>query len=114
VHLLAYSTDGRQARPYETVHPLAESLGLEVDVSMDRDDIEAAVAAAKSFTGDGNVLICWEHHRLTAIVKALGVKGYSEKCEWTGEIAYPKQRFDLIWVVPPPYDEIALVESEDC
>jgi hypothetical protein len=80
---------------------------------MDREDVEGAAAAARSFNGDGNVLICWEHHRLTAITKALGVKGYSDKCGWTGEIEYPKKRFDLIWVVPPPYNEISLVQSED-
>jgi hypothetical protein len=87
-------------------------LGLTVDTTFDRDDIEAVSRAAKTFAGDGNVLICWEHRRLAKIAEALGVKSYGKNSGWTGIISYAKDRFDLIWTIEPPYEEIASVTSE--
>jgi hypothetical protein len=105
-------TDGRQKRPYDTVAPLAKALGLNVDTTFDRNDIKAVAKAAQDFAGDGNVLICWEHRRLAKIAEALGVKSYGKNSGWTGIITYAKDRFDLIWTIEPPYEEIVSVTSE--
>ncbi|EMT70464.1 hypothetical protein NOF04DRAFT_5791 [Fusarium oxysporum II5] len=102
---------GRQ-RPYDTVKPLADALGLKVHKKIERDDYAGAASEALSFEGPGNVLLCWEHHSLEGIAKAIGIQGYAAATGWTGEVKYPGDRFDLIWVVPPPYTEITVVGSE--
>jgi hypothetical protein len=102
---------GRQ-RPYDTVKPLADALGLKVHKKIERDDYAGAASEALSFEGPGNVLLCWEHHSLGGIAKAIGIQGYAAATGWTGEVKYPGDRFDLIWVVPPPYTEITVVGSE--
>ncbi|KAF2670156.1 hypothetical protein BT63DRAFT_424110 [Microthyrium microscopicum] len=113
-HIIAEkpNNNGRRARPYETVLPLANILGLKVDHSIDRDDVKAVAKAAEAYNGVGNVLICWEHGTLAKIAKALGVKGYSKKSGWSGHVEYPTQRYDLIWTIEAPYHEIDSVTSE--
>ncbi|CZR49875.1 uncharacterized protein FPRO_16082 [Fusarium proliferatum ET1] len=84
--------DGGRDRPWKTVEPLADALGLKVHKKIDRDDYAGAASKALSFEGPGN--------------------GYAAATGWTGEVKYPGDRFDLIWVVPPPYTEITVVGSE--
>lgn len=64
--------DGSRARPYDTVEPLAQDLGLTVDTSCDLDDQGCVADVVESYDGSGNILICWEHDALTDIVEALG------------------------------------------
>lgn len=66
------ATGGKRTRPYETVRPLADDLGLTVDTSCDRDDPKCVKKAVENYKGDGNILICWQHEALTDIVKKLG------------------------------------------
>jgi hypothetical protein len=104
--------DGRRSRPYETMKPLARHLGQRIHDSVDRDDEDKAADRASRFEGPGNVLICWEHRQLEAIAEALGVLGYAEETGEWGRIEWPKRRFDLIWVIEPPYDEITEIHYE--
>lgn len=69
------TTDGERDRPYLTVKPLADSLGVPFDYSIARDDADKVAQTVKDFNGAGNILICWEHGQLTRIAEALGVKG---------------------------------------
>ncbi len=57
-----------------TVQPVANDLGLTVDISCDRDDADCVADLVDDYSGAGNVLICWEHDNLSDIVKALGDK----------------------------------------
>jgi hypothetical protein len=67
-------TDGAEARPVDTVTPLAQALGLVIDTSVKRDNSEGVADVVNSYSGAGNILICWEHKHLHDIMKALGVK----------------------------------------
>jgi hypothetical protein len=96
--------DGGRARPYDTVLPLSQDLGITINKHVDRDDAEEAAKVAKAYKGPGNVLLCWEHGVLTKIVAALGVK---EKA------VYPGDRFDVIWAVKKPYDVLEWVDDDD-
>ncbi|RLL94128.1 hypothetical protein CFD26_103415 [Aspergillus turcosus] len=98
-------SDGKRARPYETVEPLAEDLGLTVDTSCDRDDPKCVRDVVEGYTGSGNILICWEHDALTDIVEELGDDDAP---------SYPDDRFDLIWTDSYPYSEITAQTSEQC
>jgi len=97
--------DGSRTRPYDTVKPLSEALGLTIDDSVSRDDADGVAEAVRGWSGKGNVLICWEHGQLTDIAKAIGVLNAPE---------YPGERFDIIWTVNAPYEKIDSVTSEMC
>ncbi|KAK6540507.1 hypothetical protein TWF694_009297 [Orbilia ellipsospora] len=105
-------SNGERERPFKTVEPLAESLYLEIQ-KIDKDNAHEAAEAAKDFPGPGNVLICWEHGELTKIADKIGVTGFGESTGLAGQpVVYPDDHFDLIWVVPPPYNLITDVWSE--
>lgn len=47
------------------------------------------------------------------ISAALGVTRFAEESGWAEYfVGYPHNRFDLIWVIPPPFDQIVKVEGE--
>jgi len=86
---------------------------VKFNTKIDRDDAIGVARAAKEYSGTGNVLICWEHHNLSKIAKAIGINGFAEGIDGSGKLQYPGSRFDIIWVAPSPYDEITQVLSED-
>jgi hypothetical protein len=90
--------DGKRRRPYETLRPLADELGLIVDTDCERDDFEGVAAKIKGYKGEGNILVCWEHKRLTNLAAALGVHNPP---------LYPKDRYDIIWSCEEPYQAIS-------
>ncbi|KAJ5152678.1 uncharacterized protein N7482_009156 [Penicillium canariense] len=106
-HIMAQTpkSDGSRQRPYDTVEPLAEDLGLTVDISCDRDDPECVEDVVKGYSGSGNILICWEHDALTDIVQQLGDDDAP---------TYPDDSFNIIWTDPSPYNTITSETSENC
>ncbi len=59
------------------MRPLAKSLkpdDVDFNHKIHRDDASGVAQAVQEYSGPGNVLICWEHHRLGDIAKAIGVK----------------------------------------
>ncbi|KHN94874.1 uncharacterized protein MAM_07293 [Metarhizium album ARSEF 1941] len=101
----AYKPDGSRKRPFDTVSPLTQRLGLTVDVSCDRDDSKCVRKAVQKYKGPGNILICWEHKALSDIAEELGADSAPK---------YPKKRFDEIWIDPWPYSQITDIVSENC
>ncbi|OAA34618.1 hypothetical protein NOR_08376 [Metarhizium rileyi] len=101
----AYKPDGSRKRPFDTVSPLAQDLGLPVDTSCDRNDSRCVKEAVENYGGSGNVLICWEHKALRDIAEELGADNVKD---------YPKKRFDEIWIDPYPYSKITDIVSENC
>ncbi|KAI1340054.1 putative phosphoglycerate mutase family protein [Xylariaceae sp. FL0016] len=106
-HIMAQTpkSNGKRQRPYLTVKPLADDLGLTVDVSCDRDDAECVTDVVDDYSGDGNILICWEHKAMNNIAEELGADNVDN---------YPDDSYDLIWTDPYPYRGIASVTSENC
>ncbi|KAI0913541.1 hypothetical protein F4823DRAFT_15862 [Ustulina deusta] len=97
--------NGKRERPYLTVKPLADDLGLTVDTSCDRDDEECVRDAVDDYDGEGNVLICWEHDQLNNIAEELGASDVGN---------YADESYDLIWTQPYDYSDITSVTSENC
>ncbi|KAI1311764.1 hypothetical protein F5Y03DRAFT_288460 [Xylaria venustula] len=97
--------DGSRDRPYLTVKPLADDLGLTVDTSCDRDDEKCVKDAVDDYNGDQNILICWEHKELNNISEELGAKDVD---------SYPDDSYDLIWTQPYDYSDITSITSENC
>ncbi|KAI1501837.1 hypothetical protein F5X99DRAFT_381158 [Biscogniauxia marginata] len=105
-HIMAQTPkdNGKRQRPYLTVKPLADDLGLEVDTSCGRDDEECVADVVNNYNGEGNILICWEHHQLNNLAEELGATIDD----------YPTESFDLIWTTPYDYREIVSITSESC
>ncbi|KAB8241643.1 hypothetical protein BDV35DRAFT_384741 [Aspergillus flavus] len=80
-------------------------LGLTVDTSCKRNKVHCVAEAVNDYDGPGNILISWRHGKMRELVQALG---YDDPPE------YPEDRFDLIWTIPFPYDNITDIRSEDC
>ncbi|XRM41785.1 hypothetical protein ABZX51_005026 [Aspergillus tubingensis] len=96
---------GQHRRSYETVLPVAQDLGLSVDTSCKRNHVKCVAKRIKEFKGTGNILISWRHGKMRQIVQELGYEDPPE---------YPDDRFDLIWTIPFPYDNITEIQSEEC
>ncbi|KAJ5760232.1 hypothetical protein N7520_007388 [Penicillium odoratum] len=96
---------GDHGRPFKTVIPLAEDLGLKVDLHCDSLDPQCVADAIRWYDGPGNILVSWRHRTIAKIPKLLGV---------THRVKYPKKRFDIMWTLPYPYTEITEIESEGC
>ncbi|RAK88134.1 60S ribosome biogenesis protein Rrp14 [Aspergillus costaricaensis CBS 115574] len=96
---------GQHRRSYETVLPVAQDLGLSVDTSCKRNHVKCVAKRIREFKGTGNILISWRHGKMRQIVQELG---YADPPE------YPDDRFDLIWTIPFPYDNITEIQSEEC
>jgi hypothetical protein len=81
--------NSRSRRPEETVGPLAEVVGVAVDLRFSKGE-EKALAAAAMACG-GPVLIAWQHENISAIAHAItGVKIAPHN--------WPSERFDLVFV----------------
>lgn len=55
------SQGGKRKRPYDTVLPLANALGISVDTSCDRDDHECVARVVENYEGPGDILIWYVH-----------------------------------------------------
>ncbi|KAE8266706.1 hypothetical protein A4X09_0g5634 [Tilletia walkeri] len=80
----AYNSDGSRNRPYQTVLPLSQDLGLKVDTSC----VNCVHDAIHAFASQSSaaILVCWEHDALEKIGSSIG-QGFS----------YPSSHFDLIY-----------------
>jgi hypothetical protein len=85
-------------RPTQTVTPLADRLGLTINQTWPvTQEVNLAAALCKEV---GPVLVCWEHHNITAIVAEI-VTGFNRP--------FP-DRFDLVWVLAAESNGYTFVE----
>lgn len=63
--------DGLPHRPQETITPLARKLGLNIDLSKQKEETEAFVKDVLLGQTGQDVLVCWEHHHIPPLVAAL-------------------------------------------
>ena len=86
----AATPQSRSLRPQHTVRPLAEALGVAVDVRHSSGE-EAAIAAAALAAAQA-VLISWRHSHIPALARALVGEQPAIPKVW------PDERFDLVWI----------------
>lgn len=93
IYAMKPKADGKDIRPLETVTPLAQSLGLTVNTTYPKEDVNGlaqAILSDPSYTGK-MVLIAWEHHFIPSILTALG---------WTqGPTTWPGDAYDRAWIL---------------
>ncbi|KAJ5585142.1 uncharacterized protein N7459_004942 [Penicillium hispanicum] len=106
-HIMAPTVkwNGEHRRAFKTVRPVAQDLGLAIDTHCSRKDAECVADAVRAYDGPGNILIAWRHKNMDRIQEVLGSEDPLE---------YPEDRFDLIWTIPYPYDNVTSTRSEEC
>jgi hypothetical protein len=86
-------------RSYQTIQGLSEQLELPITTKFAQGD-EEQLAASLVRSGNGVVLICWEHKHIPVIASALPLAhGTTVPRKWPGD------RYDVIWSftrVPEP------------
>lgn len=91
--LLAAAQSKNSNRPVETITPLAQALGLEIN-SKHADDDYATVAADilthPKYAGK-EVFICWHHGNIPKLAQALGISNPVNP--WPGNV------FDRVWKI---------------
>ena len=84
---------GKGLRTGETLAPLATELALAVQTPFESENYKSLarrVLAEPAYRGK-TVIICWTHHEIAALAKALGVKPKPPR--WRDEV------FDRFWVI---------------
>jgi hypothetical protein len=64
-----------EQRPYDTVEPLAKSLGLTVNQDCGRDDPQCVAKLISNYKGGNDIVVCWEHAAMSNIPAAVGWSG---------------------------------------
>ena len=77
-------------RPIETIIPLAEKLGIEINSEYRRSEFESMIDEV--FSHKGVVLICWQREYIPEIASYILDYKRSVPEEW------PEDRFDMFWV----------------
>ena len=77
-------------RPMETIIPLAEKLGIEINSEYRRSEFESMLDEV--FSHRGVVLICWQREYIPEIAAYIMDHKRSVPEEW------PEDRFDMVWV----------------
>lgn len=86
----ASATDtGNGLRTRETVAPLAQQLGIQVNTGFGKGDEAALVADAISHPGP--TLICWQHGEIPAIADEFDNVSPAPPSDW------PDDRYDMVW-----------------
>lgn len=99
--------NSRSRRSQETLMPLAELLGIEINLSFSKGEEKALAKAAQAC--DGPVLIAWQHENISAIVNfILGTE--AEPPLW------PTHRFDVVFVLSlnPTDGKYSLAQAPQC
>lgn len=99
-----FKPNGKRRRPYETVKPLARALDIPLDHTCDRDDTPCVVRKIQRHADHAgeNVLVVWEHAKLTNIAKKLGING----------LRYPDNRYDVVFKIRN--GKVHAIYSEEC
>ncbi len=92
-HLLAArpSPAHPSTRPRDTLQPLAQALGLTLDLRFASEEPLSPLAEHLRHL-QGSVLVCWRHDELPALANAL-----LQRNEAPG--AWPEHCYDLVWVI---------------
>ena len=90
--LFATTPSKHSARPIETITPLSQRIGVQIDTTFADQDYSALAAETLSqsrFTGK-LLLVCWHHGNIPGLMLALGAKSGEFPDPWDPQV------FDLI------------------
>jgi phosphohistidine phosphatase SixA len=93
--IFAAATSKHSVRPYETVKPLSDYIGVPVDSTVAADDY---AFLARELVSDARfvnkrIVVCWHHENIPSFMRALGASSGGFPDPWNPLV------FDLIWEV---------------
>ncbi|HEX9509816.1 MAG TPA: histidine phosphatase family protein [Puia sp.] len=101
----------KHARMFQTIIPFAAKYNLVLNSKY--EEFDSVNIAKDLLSRTGVVLMVWQHHAITSIVRALGVK--------TNGLQWDDNDFDSIWIITFPKgvatltkDREGLTPSADC
>lgn len=77
-------------RPFQTLVPLGDKLGIEINTCFPRYDLKALLEEVYSLRGE--VLICWQREYIPALGSLIMESLSSVPSDW------PEDRYDMVWV----------------
>jgi len=91
-HLYAarYHEGHHSKRCFQTLLPLSEKLGIDINIKFLNEEFEEMVEHVKS--RDGVVLISWHHEKIPDVTRAILGSHEDVPVHW------PDERFDVVWV----------------
>lgn len=99
-YLFATAPTDHSNRPYLTIQPLAQQLGVKINNQFNNTDQD--IAALVNFLleeqqlNNSNILVCWHHERLLEMAAALGALNGTLPADWSPE--------NFGWVILLTYD----------
>ena len=86
-------TASQSRRPRQTLEPLSERLGIDIDGRFLKAQVGELVAAIR--TTEGVVVVAWEHKMIPLFGTLLAGDGESIPSLW------PDDRYDVLWIFEP-------------
>ncbi len=71
-HLIASADTADSQRARLTLEPLSEACRLPVDCRFQEQEVKPLARALRTQPGGRNILICWHHQKIPALIHALG------------------------------------------
>ncbi len=107
-HLFATADSKNSCRERLTLQPLATDLHMSLDLRFKNKQVDQLAAELRSHPFGHEILICWHHGRIPALVEALGEKPNAliPGGKW------PDKVFD--WVVELRFDAKGTVDPKRC
>jgi hypothetical protein len=99
--------NSRSRRSEETVTPLAELIGVDINLTFSKGQETALAKAVQAC--DGPVLIAWQHENINLITNAiLGSKAAPQ--------TWPRERFDVVFVLTlnPSHGKYSFAQVPQC
>lgn len=85
-----FASHSSSNRPYQTLAPIADKLGIKINVEYGKGDEANLAAAAKACAGVA--LICWQHEYMSSVANAILGNNRTAPQDW------PSTRFDVTWI----------------
>lgn len=101
--LYATNDTTESARMFQTALPYTAKYNASINTMYDKSDESGVAAAVLKESGD--ILIVWEHNRIPAVARALGI--VSTPQSWNGN------DFDSVWIITYPKGIATLKLSQE-
>jgi hypothetical protein len=106
-HLFAAADSKDSHRPRLTLTPLSKAMDMPLDQRFGSKDVTELAADLQSHRYGKDVLVCWRHGKIPALLSALGADPdpLFKTGKWPGDV------YD--WIVEVPFDATGKVKSQD-